>query len=190
MPPNCSRHLGNCRSSACCRRRPRPAARIMARIEILQIIRIREFYTAAASAREERCRYKQPGKPSKNSRARLASDRASAASGGKPDQRREQQVAALLHAQRAGNRESGAADGLSQAFEQQRIEPADRMMNQLQDQIDLAGTHEPAHRAQQKAGRHRSALGRRSAARRRRWLRPGSSIATSRACRQIARRCA
>jgi hypothetical protein len=47
-----ARATDGCCSSGCCKRRPRPAARMIARIENLGMVVRREFYTAAALPRE------------------------------------------------------------------------------------------------------------------------------------------
>ena len=91
-----------------------------------------------------------PGSPSRSSRARLASDSASADFWRQADEPREQQIAALLHAERAGNREGRAADRLAEAFEDQRIGPADRMAEQPQHEPHFARADDPADQAQQK----------------------------------------
>ncbi len=65
-----------------------------------------------------------------------------------PCQGREQQIAALLHTERTGYGERGAANGLAQAFQEQCIDPSDRVMNQLKNQIYLTGADQPADQAQ------------------------------------------
>ena len=109
-----------------------------------------EFYTAAAPAREERCKYSRPGAPNKSSRVRLASDKASAVSGDSPASGANNRYPPSCTPSEPGMAKAAPRIACPKALQQQCVDPIHRVVDQLKYQIYLSGTHHPAHPAQQK----------------------------------------
>ena len=156
IPPNCSRHLGNCLSSACCKRKPRPAARMMARMKFPSMVGGREFYTAAPPVREQRCRYNRPGTPNSSSRARFANDNARAASGGRPASGASSRYPPSCTPSAPGMAKAAPRIACPRLSNSRASYPTHRVMDQQQNQIYLTGADQPADEGEQETRRHRS----------------------------------
>ena len=115
-----------------------------------------EFYTAAPAVREQRCRYRQARHAQQQFARAFRQRQCQGRVGWQAGERREQQVSALLYAERSRNGKGRAANRLSQALQQQGVDPTHRVMDQQQNQIYLAGADQPADEGEQKTRRHRS----------------------------------
>ena len=89
------------------------------------------------------CQARSAGTPMASSRARLASDRASAGPGGKPDQRAQHDIGALLHAPAARHEEGGAFHRVGQALEHQHGDERQRRADEAQRHPRLDRRREP-----------------------------------------------
>src|SRR6185437_12323185 len=164
-PPKLSRHFGSCCSALCCSRDPRPAARMMARMNppgsdvslILQKsapgVRVGDRALRATPDPLAVMQVDQARHTEQDLAGALRERERKRRVGRESRERREQKVTALLHTEGAGYRERRAPDRLPEALEQQRVAPAHGRAQHSQCEIDLAGADQPADEAQCEARR-------------------------------------
>src|SRR5882757_406167 len=146
MPSKRNRHFGSWLSSGNCRRTPRPAAKMIARIKILSSsVRDSNSRRSGADGGTEGARGKTQVQQSRQAQQQftcaLCQRQCQCRVGQQACQRSEQQITAFLHTQGTRDRKARAANRLTQTLEQQS------------NQIDLARAGDPTDQAEQEAHR-------------------------------------